>query len=96
MTRPRIAGIEPSWRLVIVADRKAIPVAPASAHASAAVTGLGARAISPDATPNATLVRARKATDIVGFRAIQSEPTNEPTLNTVVMKAYVLAVPWNV
>ena len=71
----------------MVADRNAMPVAPAMAPATAAVTGLGARAISADASPNAMLVRARNAAVIVWRRAIHSEPASEPTLNTVVMNA---------
>src|SRR5581483_1562962 len=65
MTRPRMAGIEPSWRLVIVAERKAMPVAPVREHASAARTGLGAIAINVVPTPKATLVRARNVIDML-------------------------------
>src|SRR3954451_6636310 len=96
MTRPRMAGIDPSCRVVMVADRKAMPVAPAQHAAKAAVTGLGEMAMNAVAMPKAMLVRARNRVVIIWRRAIHNEPVSDPMLNTVVMNAYVLVVPWKV
>ena len=44
--------------------------------------------------PRPTLARARSRLSIVVRRAMSSDPASDPTLNTVVMKAYVLSSPW--
>src|SRR4051812_41377381 len=65
ITRPRMTGIDCSCNAVMVAERNAIPVAPAAAPARAAVGTVGATATRKLERPRPTLARASRRLSIV-------------------------------
>ena len=93
ITRPRMTGIESQLqgRHGRREERDARLLPPAR-PASAAVSTLGESATSKLARPRPTLARARRRLSIVVRRAMSSEPVSDPTLNTVVMNAYVFSL----
>jgi hypothetical protein len=91
ITRPRIFGSAPSWRVELPLDMNAMLAAPTRPRAISSVARLGASAATAIAAPKAPAASTRTGSPVLPRAATTRPPPTAPTPIAEVMKPYPLA-----